>query len=468
MNDHLIELARKSGADYCEIRVEDSKQTAINFQGPDLENVQESHMYGGNVRVAVNGCWGFVTFNNPDEIEPRVREALESAKAAARQSKERNMLAEVEPLQAELKLDVITDPRDISLDEKIRLFGDYNQRMLDKEGVTSTNINYFDKYSRIRYANSEGASIDHESIDMGMGATALARKNGVTARSTASAGGRNDFNVFRNMDEDVDKAARNAIETTEAEVVEGGNYTVVCDPHLAGVFVHEAFGHLSEGDNVAENPRMQEILKLGRRFGEDYLNIYDTGLDAGLRGYLAYDDEGVPCQKTWLIREGELVGRLHSRETAGRMGEKPTGNARALNYRFPPIPRMRNTCIGNGPHGNLEDLIKDIKLGIYALDAYGGQTNGELFTFTAGQAFMIRDGKIAERVRDVTLGGNVFDTLKNITGIGGDYEVKDGPGGCGKAGQMPLPVSHGSPHIRIKDVVIGGRQSEAPGGDHQF
>jgi TldD protein len=139
------------------------------------------------------------------------------------------------------------------------------------------------------------------------------------------------------------------------------------------------------------------------------------------------------------------------------MGEKPTGNARALDYRFPPIPRMRNTCIGNGPHGTLDDLVKDVKLGIYAIDAHGGQTNGELFTFTAGQAFMIRDGKIAERVRDVTLSGNVFDTLRNITGIAGDYHVQDGAGGCGKGGQMPLPVSHGSPHIRIKDVVIGGR-----------
>jgi TldD protein len=248
-----------------------------------------------------------------------------------------------------------------------------------------------------------------------------------------------------------------AVETTDAQVIKGGSYTVVCDPHLAGVFVHEAFGHLSEGDNVADDPKMQDILKLGRKFGETYLNIWDTGLDKGLRGYLQYDDEGVPTEKTVLIKDGVLVGRLHSRETAGRMKEKPTGNARAISYRFPPIPRMRNTCIGNGPHGSFNDLIKDIKLGVYAMDAFGGQTNGELFTFTAGQAFMIRDGKVAERVRDVTLSGNVFDTLRNITGISSDFHVQDGPGGCGKAGQMPLPVSHGSPHIRIKDVVIGGR-----------
>ena len=457
MKEHLTELAKRAGADYCEIRVEDSRQTAIAFQGKDLENVQESHMFGGNVRACVNGCWGFVTFNDIDTLENRVHEAVRNARAAAAANMENTVLAPVEPVQDVVKLDLKSDPRKVSLEDKINLFGGYNERMLGHDGVTSTNLRYFDTFTHLYFANSEGTWLDRESMDMGMGGSAVARVNGTTARGSASEGGRADFEAFRGLEKRFDKAAQDAVESARAEVVEGGSYTVICDPHLAGVFVHEAFGHLSEGDNVAEDKRMQEVLKLGRRFGESYLNIWDTGLDYGLRGYLPYDDEGVRTQKTWLIREGELVGRLHSRETAGRMGEKPTGNARALNYRFPPIPRMRNTCIGNGPHGSFEDLIKDVKLGIYAIDSAGGQTNGELFTFTAGQAFMIRDGKVAERIRDVTIGGNVFDTLKNITGIAGDFHVQDGAGGCGKGGQMPLPVSHGSPHIRIKDVVIGGR-----------
>lgn len=453
----LSDLVQRAEADYCEIRVEDSRQTSVAFQGKDLDNVQESHMFGGNVRACVNGCWGFVTFNDLETLESRMQEAVRNARAAATASVEKSVLAPVEAVEDVVKLDVKSDPRNVKIEDKIALFGAYNERMLGHDGVTSTNLRYFDKYTHLRFANSEGTWLDRESMDMGMGGSAVARENGITARGTASEGGRSDFESFRGLEKRFDEAARVAVESAKAEVIEGGSYTVICDPHLAGVFVHEAFGHLSEGDNVAEDKRMQEVLKLGRRFGEDFLNIWDTGLDEGLRGYLPYDDEGVPTQKTWLIREGELVGRLHSRETAGRMNEKPTGNARALDYRFPPIPRMRNTCIGNGPHGKFEDLIKDVKLGIYAVDAYGGQTNGELFTFTAGQAFMIRDGKVAERVRDVTLSGNVFDTLRNITGVGNDYHVQDGAGGCGKGGQMPLPVSHGSPHIKIKDVVIGGR-----------
>ncbi len=78
-----------------------------------------------------------------------------------------------------------------------------------------------------------------------------------------------------------------------------------------------------------------------------------------------------------------------------------------------------------------------------------------MFTFSAGEAYMIRNGKVAELVRPVKLTGNLFTTLMNIDALGNDMDFNQG-GGCGKAGQMPLPVSNGSPHIRIRDVRGGG------------
>ena len=74
----------------------------------------------------------------------------------------------------------------------------------------------------------------------------------------------------------------------------------------------------------------------------------------------------------------------------------------------------------------------------------------------AAAAFMIRDGAIAEPVRGVLLSGNVFVTLGLIDAIGKEVAWGQG-GGCGKGGQMPLPVSEGSPHIRIRKCVVGGR-----------
>jgi len=136
------------------------------------------------------------------------------------------------------------------------------------------------------------------------------------------------------------------------------------------------------------------------------------------------------------------------------MNEKPTGNARAMNYRFPPIVRMTNTYIEPG-QGSFDDLIADIKEGVYAKNWFGGTTSMEMFTFSAGEAYMIRNGKVAEALRPVVLTGNVFITLNNIDAIGNDLDMNQG-GGCGKGGQYPLPVANGSPHIRIRKCLVGG------------
>ena len=117
---------------------------------------------------------------------------------------------------------------------------------------------------------------------------------------------------------------------------------------------------------------------------------------------------------------------------------------------------MTNTYIENGDIA-FKDLLSGIKKGIYVKDYYGGMTTFEMFTFSAGEGFMIRDGEIAEPVKDVVLSGNLFTTLLNIEGIGNDLKMIESAGGCGKSGQSPLPVSFGSPHLRIKKVVVGGK-----------
>jgi TldD protein len=195
------------------------------------------------------------------------------------------------------------------------------------------------------------------------------------------------------------------------------------------------------------------MMVLGRRFGKDILTIVDDGSLPGRRGSHKYDDEGTPTRRTELVKDGVLVGRLHSRETAAKMGERPTGNARATGYRYPPIVRMTNTFIEAG-ETSLADMIGDIDLGIYACNAFGGQTALENFSFSSAYAHMIRDGQIAEMVRDVVLAGNLFITLESIDAVGDDLAFEE-LGACGK-GQGGLPVSTGSPHIRIRDVVIGG------------
>jgi TldD protein len=203
-----------------------------------------------------------------------------------------------------------------------------------------------------------------------------------------------------------------------------------------------------------ENPDLLEVMTLGRRFGPEELQIFDGAAPEGHRGSYYYDDEGTPATTTQLIKNGVLAGRLHSRETAGKLGETPTGNCRCLNYQYAPIVRMTNTWIERGKTP-VNDLFSGIKSGVYAKNWLGGMTNGEMFTFSAGEAWMIRNGEIAEAVKDVTLSGNVFQTLKDIEAIGDDF-YWDESGGCGKGGQNGLPVGCGGPSLRIKDVVVGG------------
>ena len=123
---------------------------------------------------------------------------------------------------------------------------------------------------------------------------------------------------------------------------------------------------------------------------------------------------------------------------------------------------MTNTYIANGT-GTRDDLIRDIKLGIYACDAQGGQTYLEDFSFTAGHGYMIRDGQLAELVKDVVIAGNLFQTMDRIDRIAGDFQWNEMGGGCGKGGQAPA-ARHRRRAARTDQRGAGGR---SPPGDRQ-
>jgi TldD protein len=400
----------------------------------------------------VRGGWGFVTFNSLDKLADKVALAIEQA---ALIGKEDSKFSPVAPATDVVVAEFKKNPVAITLSDKKDILDEYNRLMLAVPEVQTTSIGYADTQKKVTLATSEGAYIEQSRIDVSLRLAAIASRDGDVQQVGLSIGSKGDFAVVENLHDEVKDIARRAVALLSAPHVKGGTYTVVLDPILAGVFVHEAFGHLSEADHVYENPQLRDIMVLGRKFGGKHLNIIDGAAVPGLRGSFKYDDEGTPATKTYLIREGILNSRLHSRETAARMSENPTGNARAINYQFPPIVRMTNTYIEPG-RTSFDDMISDIKEGIYAKEWYGGTTSLEMFTFSAGEAYMIRDGKVAEMIKPIVLTGNVFTTLDNIDAIGNDVDMNQG-GGCGKAGQSPLPVSNGSPHIRIKNCLIGGK-----------
>jgi len=453
LRDQIEDALTGVDARYVEIRVEDSESRHLRYRGRELEDVGRSSALGGNVRALADAGWGFASFNDLSQLKAKVAQAVHQAKVL---HGEPITLADVDPVVATAPATVGEDPTKISLAEKKNILDRYAQIMMGAEGVQSSSVTYGDANKRVTFANTEGSFIEQERIDVNMRLSAMARKNGDVQQSGVSIGSLGDFAFVRELDREAQDVADKAIALLNAEQIEGGEYTVVLDPILAGVFIHEAFGHLSEADHIYSEPRLQEIMQLGRRFGGALLNVVDgaTVPREGLRGSYLYDDEGVPGQRTQLIKDGVLVGRLHSRETAGKLGERPTGNARAINYRFPPIVRMTNTYIEPG-EGTVDDLVRDVKDGVYVKNWYGGMTSMEMFTFSGAESYRIRNGEIAELCRPVMLSGNVFRTLENIDGIAADLDMNQG-GGCGKGGQSPLPVSNGSPHIRIQHCLLSG------------
>ena len=439
--------------DYLEIRVEQSESTAIAFRGKQLDAVDKSFGLGGGIRACHKGGWSFVTFNGLKELNTRIEAAISQAKIVG---KETTQLATVEPIEDYVAATIKRDPRIVSLPEKRQLLEAYNQSILDYDPrIQTTMTSLSDRFTTKSFVNSTGSCIVQERLDVSGRFGAIARgEAGIVRQGYESVHSRIDFNALVGIEERVLGAAKRAVKQLEAKPVKGGQYTVILDPYLAGVFIHEAFGHLSEADFVYENPQMQELLTLGKPLGIKQLNVIDDATLDNLPGSMKYDDEGVPGQRKYLIKDGVLTQRLHSLETAGKMQEQPTGNARAIRANYPPIVRMTNTAIEPGGT-SLADMFKDIKEGVYAVRMLGGQTNGEMFTFAAAEGYMIRDGQIAEPVSDVTLTGNVFQTLQDIEAISNDTLYTNG--GCGKGGQMPLPVSVGGPHIRIKNVIVGGR-----------
>jgi len=452
MRNVIADALKGHDADYIEVHFEESQSTDIVYRGGRLEEVNRAGTTGGNVRALIKGGWGFASFDRLDGLRDKVALVVKAARLASR---EPFKLFPTEPVVDTVVSQLKKDSTAMPVAAKKRLLDEYNDIILSSPKIQSARINYRDARRKVIFANSEGSYIEQAKLDLALRLTAIAREDNEVQQAGLSLGSSGEFSAVEGRHEQARETASRAAALLAAPQVRGGEYTVILDPILAGVFAHEAFGHLSESDFVYQNKELRKIMTLGKRFGGKQLNVVDDATIPNLRGSYKYDDEGMSATKAYLIREGILEGRLHSRETATKMGELPTGNARAINYLFPPIVRMSNTFIEPGS-ASFEEMIGDIKEGIYVKDWYGGTTSLEMFTFSAGEAYMIRQGKLAELLRPVVLTGNVFVTLGNIDAIGNDLQMNQG-GGCGKGEQSPLPVSNGSPHIRIRHCVIGGR-----------
>ena len=453
MLDKLANAIAGKEADYIDVRYEEKKVTRITFNRNELRDLASDSSDGYVIRVLRNGGFASCTVTRPEDLEEGIGRAVEAADLVAESPQEDVRLAPAPVVRDEVLLELEHDPRELSLHEKLEITRAYNDLLLSQPSIASTNMAYSEVYRKKYYASSEGSAVCEELVTTNIGGEVIARRNGMVQNIRMSIGGANGMDRLFDREDYFLERARLARELLDAEPVSAGKYPVVLNPSMTGVFTHEAFGHFSEADIIENNPSLREKMSLGAELGSEVVNIVADSTLLNQVGYYRYDDEGVPVRPVTLMEKGVLVGRLHSRRTASSFGEPVTGHNVAEDYRYAPIIRMGTIFIRPG-ESSFEELLQMVGDGLYLCDAKGGQTAGENFTFGAQYGYVIRNGKLEGMVRDINIMGNLFTTLRNISGVGDDFHLSE-RGGCGK-GQLNIKSAHGGPHIVIRDMVVGG------------
>ncbi len=459
MKDLLTKInniaTQKFGAQYAEARAQKLFKTILTLKEKRVETTKQGIENGVALRVLVNGAWGFASVGTLDNdiLEGAVSDACRMAKMASLRLKTPIKLASTKVVEGRVVLKPKKNPSDVSVEDKIKtaLIVTKTGLRFDKR-VKSCTVDYFDLTGTSFFVNSDGTSIEQDKLYVWARITASALSEGVYTFSREEIGSTTGYEIFDEQLPEVlgKKVAKRAIEQLTAKSPKGGTLPVVLGPNVVGVFVHEAFGHLAEADLALSGGILAN--NMGKKIGSDLVTFYDDGTIEGAFGAFKYDDEGVPTQKTLLINNGVVTGLMHNRETAQKFNVEATGNARAEDFRVEPIIRMRCTYMSPRDH-SFEELIENVKTGYYFKSFRGGQANLD-GTFQVGiqEGYEIVNGEIGVPIRDASISGNTLETLHKVDAVGKDFQLDQGR--CGK-GQTAF-ISDGGPHIRIKEVVVGG------------
>ena len=454
MFDRLEKMLGLVQADYADLRYELARETKISFGGRELIGLSASSTDGYVWRVLKNGGWSEVSFTRPEDAERAARSALENAELLARGGARTVRLAPTTPTRDEFHPKLAEDPRPVAAEAKLELLRSYNDIALENPKVATTQAAYWDMTRDKYFVSTEGARLREELVTVRINGEIVAKEGSLTQRVRFGFGGSDGLTRLRGREAEMAERVKICVDLLKAEPVKGGEYRVVLDQSLAGVFTHEAFGHFSEADIIQDMPTIREKMALGAPLGSEALSITDDPTRPGQLGFYRYDDEGVAARPVALMKDGVLTGRLHSRRTAAEFGEPITGHCVAQDYRFAPIIRMG--CIFIEPREKTKDeLLELLGDGLYLCNHMGGATIGESFTFGAQFGFEVKNGKPGRMLRDINISGNLYATMKNISAVASDLTLRE-VGGCGKW-QMNFRSCNGGPHVLVDSIVVGGK-----------
>lgn len=454
MFDRLI----GQGATYVELRVMSCDSTSVSVRDGALESAVPAQEVGVTLRVLANGAWGTHSTTDLDSVYGRGEEALSLARAVAarrRKGGEGAALAEVPIQQDEVHWAPSGDVRDLDLDERMEAMASMESEAKEDSRVASVATGWMDEHLQTELLTSEGMDRLWTMQRALLHCTVTARDGDRVASYRTRHGGEGGADMI--LQADLGRLGREgreaALRQLEAASAPSGRFTLIADPDLTGVYVHEALGHPCEADLVAAGDSCLDG-RLGQRIGSDIVTVVDDPTIRGGYGAYPIDDEGVDPREKVLVKDGVLTEYLNHRETAAKYGLEPNAGARAQDGLHHPLVRMSNTIIQGGTHRDLDALLEDVEHGVLACGTRGGQvdTGRGSFQFAAQEAWLIENGELSMPLRDVSVSGLTLEILNDVNGLARDGGLAS-PGFCGKG--QTVPVGDGGPYMRISSALVG-------------
>jgi TldD protein len=482
--DRALNLAEVQGATYADVRIVRRRTQDITVKNGVVEALSDNESQGFGVRVIVDGAWGFASSAHlaPDEVDRVTALAVQIARASALFKTHDVRLGPPVAHRGTYRTPVQVDPWVVSLEDKLALLFETDERMRATPGVmVATSSLAFWKENTV-FANSEGAFLEQEIIESGSGIESLAvdpQSGEVQKRSYPNAFARDQrragWETILAMDlpGNAPRVGEEAVALLGADPCPSGVTTIILGATQLALQVHESCGHPIELDRVfgteasyAGTSFLTPDKYRTFRYGSTAVNITADATTPGGLGTFGWDDEGVPAQRVPIVRAGVFVGYLTSRETAQQLCEivgdgapKISGGAmRADGWNRIPLIRMTNINLEPG-EWEFDDLVADTDEGIYMELNRSWSIDDKRLNFQFGTeiAFEIKKGKMGRMLKNATYTGITPQFWANCDAVCNEnhWQVWGTPN-CGKGQPSQVAhVGHGAAPARFRNVQVG-------------
>ncbi len=480
--NRALNVAGQLGASYVDVRVMERTTEGIDVKNGRVEGVSSGSSSGFNVRVIVNGAWGFASSARMDEAEAeRVAQlAVQIARASALVAGEPVRLSPLAPQHGSYRTPMVIDPFTVPLNQKVQLLLDADAAMRSVRGVALTSGSM--EYSREHklFLSSEGSEVEQELFDTGAAIAASAvdpESSEIQTRSYPNSFGQQagtigyEFIEAMNLVQHGARIGEEAVQLLSAPQCPSGIRTIILDGPQVALQVHESCGHPIELDRVlgmeagfvGKSFLTTDKLNGHYHYGSDVVNITADATIPGGLGSFGWDDEGVPAQRTAIVSNGIFSGYLMSRDTAAMLDRTSNGCVRADGWNRLPMIRMTNVSLEPGTW-TLDDLIADTDDGIFmSINKSWSIDNLRLnFQFGVEMAREIRHGKLGQIYKNATYTGITPQFWGSCDAVcNRDAWIVWGTPNCGKGEPMQtMRTGHGAAPARFRNVQVGvGRWS---------